>query len=325
MYVSKLKAEAFCISIEKALERPPDIKASIRRIRKIINGLPDIKLYVSNQENRVTFHSVTNGKQKYISKKNPQIYAIARRRYLLMLLEILQLTDSSKNSDLIRRRILILKLQDFIQICEKGNLDIGRIVLTRNQYQWFVGTFRQKQPDKTKKLVTAGGLPVRSKSEKEIINRCEAFAIPLHYEEQQIIYVNDLVNGLHDDLLRRGELKGKLYSFRNNYIHWNVPPELEWMNAPGSIWKTYYPPNGTIAIFIDIRVMFFDGTIFLWEHEGMMDNFFYRCNSSERASILTFTNTVSKGAFLETYEHDIDSLGKLTGIIEQHILPWLWF
>lgn len=325
MNISKLTAPAFCLSIEKALINPPDVETSVNRIRKIINGLPDAKLYISNQGSRVTFFSVVNGEQKYISKKSPLIYALARRRYLSMLLEILELTGSRRKRDILRRETLVAKLQKFVCICETGNLDIARIILTKGQYQWFTKNFRQKHLDKATAYSTTGGLCVRSKSERDIINHCEAFAVPFHYEEQQIIYVKELVDRLQDDLTRSGKMSRELYTFRNSRVFWNVPPELEWMNATGSIWKTYYPPNGTITIFIDIKIMFADGHLLLWEHEGMMNNFFYRCNASERASILTFTKTVRKELLLETYEHDIDTPEKLINIIERTILPRLWF
>ncbi|MBQ3322780.1 MAG: hypothetical protein IJH05_08065 [Firmicutes bacterium] len=97
------------------------------------------------------------------------------------------------------------------------------------------------------------------------------------------------------------------------------------MNSQGSIWKTYEPFDGTIELFNDFMIMLADGTIIIWEHEGLMDDFIYRCNSSERASVIKYTGTVDKDNLIETYEHDIDTPEKLIDMIEHRILPRLWF
>lgn len=60
-----------------------------------------------------------------------------------------------------------------------------------------------------------------------------------------------LVRKLRDEFVSRGFLREdasieQLFDFRRGTIIWNVPPDLPWMNAPGSIWKSYYPPKGTI-------------------------------------------------------------------------------
>ena len=242
-----------------------------------------------------------------------------------MLIDILRLSYSNSFRDNKRRTLLIDRLKDFICACERGNLDIAKIVLTSKQYKWFRGQFRQKSIDPAKALTTAGGLHVRSKSERDIANVTEAFAVPFHYEEQTSIYVHDFVIQLEDKLKRENRLRGPLYSFRGGSVHWNVPPELEWMNAPGSIWKTYYPPTGKITIHNDFTVMPADDEVVIWEHEGLMGDFIYRANASERASVMKYTGTVSKGNLIETYEHDIDTPEKIAAIIEEHILPRLWF
>ena len=329
LHVTSLSAGEFCASIEKALEmaikESIDIEGSINRIKKIIRGLPEGSLIVSDQESRVTFFSVVDGKQRYLSKKDERIYSLARRRYLTTLLEILTLLKSNRKMDIEKRKKLIKRLQQFIRACERGHLEVARIILTRKQYQWFSGVFRQKEIDEKEAIKTAKGLPVRSKSEKDIINSLDDYAVPLHYEEQQIIFVKPLVDKLRDSLIKRGDLRGNLYTYYNRQIYWNIPRELEWMNAPGSIWKTYDARKGTITMYNDIKTIFADGTLFLHEHEGMMHDFHYRCNASERASILKYVGVVDKEHFLETYEHDIDSPEKRENIIERKILPHIWF
>lgn len=324
-HVTPLDSEAFCKSIEIALKAPPDPKGSIERIRKSLNRLPEDPLYVSTKNHNIAFYTKVDGKQKYLSKKSEQIHSLARRRYQSALLEILQLTDSSRKSDLERRAACISRLQEFIRNCSTAGLDIAPIVLTTAQRNWFTGRFKQKYINPDSPFKSANGLPLRSKSERDVINSYDVFAVPIHYEEQMIIDVRSLVDNLERTLLKDGLLKGLLYSFDRNGIYWNVPRELQWMNAKGSIWKTYDPPHGTLSIFNDVRGMFADGSLFVHEHEGMMGDFSYRCNSSERSSIIKFTGAVSRHNFIETYEQEIDTPEKADGIVERLILPRLWF
>ena len=208
---------------------------------------------------------------------------------------------------------------------ERGNLDIARIVLTDKQYKWLPNPFEQKRIDSAKALKTASGLYVRSKSERDIINAYDYWAVPHHYEERQLIYVKPLIDTLEEELQQMGFRADRLYTFGSYDTRWNVPPELEVMNARGSIWRSYYPPKGTIKIFNDIKTMFADGTFFIHEHEGMMNLFSYRYHASERASVMKYTRTVDNAHFLETYEQDIDTAEKVTGVIKRHLLPRIWF
>ena len=324
-HVTPLSPDGFCKSIEIALKNPPDPKRSIERIRKSLNRLPEDSLYVSSQDHNITFYTKVDGEQKYLSKKTKQIHSLARRRYQTMLLEILQLSDSSRKKDIKRRAACICKLQDFIRGCAKGGLDIAPIVLTKTQRNWFTRDFKQKYINLDSPFKSANGMPLRSKSERDVINSYDDFAVPIHYEEQMIIDVRSLVDKLERTLLKEGSLKGLLYSFDDKRIYWNVPRELQWMNTRGSIWKTFDPPSGTLAIFNDVRGMFADGSLFVHEHEGMMDDFVYRCNASERSSIIKYTGVVSRDNFIETYEQEIDTPEKAHAIVERLVLPRLWF
>ena len=97
------------------------------------------------------------------------------------------------------------------------------------------------------------------------------------------------------------------------------------MNTHGSIWRSYFPPKGTIVIYNDFKIMLADGTIFIWEHEGLMNFFIYRCNATERVAIMKITHTVDKENILETYQDQIDSREKIIDVITEYILPRLWF
>lgn len=328
--LNKITAEAFNKSIEIALRNPPDVRNSVTRIQHILNSLPEGKLYSSNHGSGVSFYTVRNGHQKYMSQRSKSTHALARKSYLMLVREILELTGSDRATDILRRDILIARLQRLILSFERGHLDIARIVLTSNQYKWFSRSFTQKKIDPSKALRAACGLLTRSKSEKDIVNTAEELAVPFHYEEKQIIHVFPQVRKLRDELVKKGVLREdasveQLFDHRNGITTWNVPPTLQWMNAPGSIWKSYYPPNGIIVIYNDFKIMFADGTIFIWEHEGLIDLFIYRCNATERTSVMKITGTVKEENLLETYEDDVDSPEKREAIIEKYILPRLWF
>ena len=319
-----IKASSFNRSIKMALVSPPCVTESLSKIRHIIGNLPDGKLYASDHGNAVSFYTIVNGHQKYISKRSKEIYPLARKTYLLLLLHILELTGSGRTRDIIKRKTLITKLQKLMIIFERGNLELERIVLTSKQYKWFAGNYIQKHIDKNKAFRSTCDKYVRSKSERDIANANEKLAVPFHYEERTVIFVRPIVTKLYEALQKKG-LQGRLYEYTNGTIIWRVPPELQWMNTSGSIWKTYDAGTGTIAIFNDFKIMLANGDIIIWEHEGLMGDFVYRCNASERAAIIKLTETIDKGNLIETYEHDIDSPEKLIDIIERHILPRLWF
>ncbi|MBQ3322934.1 MAG: hypothetical protein IJH05_08845 [Firmicutes bacterium] len=318
-------AAVFNKSIEAALKRPPALKESIDRILRDVSKLPDEKLYISNRRQDVIFYTLVDDHQKYQSKKTDEIWHLARRKYLLQLVEILKLTDTASHRGIQKRQALIRDLQKMVASFERGNLDIFRITLTDNQYRWLTSHFEQKRINPAKALQTVSGLYVRSKSERDILNAYEDWAVPYHYEERQFIFVKPLVDKLEEELQEMGFRSGQLYTFGSYDARWNVPPELEVINARGSIWRSYYPPKGTIKIFNDIKTMFADGSFFIHEHEGMMNMFGYRLSASERASVMKFTGTVDNAHFLETYEHDIDTREKVSNIIKSNILPRLWF
>ena len=320
-----IKAEAFNRSIEAALKDPPNLKESIERIKHSLHNLPAGKLYTSDRKKEVIFYTKEEGHHKYLSKKSELIHPLARKSYLTILLKILELTGATKARDIQKRQALISKLQELISTYERGNLEIAKIVLTSRQYKWLIGSFEQKKIDRTKSHKTASGVYVRSNSEKDIINKCEEWAVPVHYEERQYIKVATLVNKLKEELAEMGLVSGQLYSYRNGGTTWNVPAELGSMNARGSIWRSYYPPTGTLKIFNDFKIMFADGTLFIWEHEGMMELFTYRFNASERTAIMKYTGVVDQNHLLETYESDVDTPEKIIDIIEKYILPRIWF
>ncbi len=267
-----INAAAFNRSIAFALEHPQTLTESIDRVQHMISKLPDEKLYSSNRQEDVIFYTLADGHQEYLSKKSGTIHFLARRKYLVQLLKILELTEVTTHRGMQRREAFIGNLEKMVLAFERGNLNISKIVLTDKQYKWLTHPFEQKRIDSAKALKTVSGLYVRSKSERDIINTYDYWAVPHHYEERQLIYVKPLVDKLEEELQQMG--------LRTNFIH---------------------------------------------EHEGMMNLFSYRYHASERVSVMKYTRTVDNAHFLETYEQDIDTAEKVSGVIKRHLLPRLWF
>lgn len=321
-----INAANFNKSIVIALNNSFDKAAAVKHVKDHISHTKPAVLYIKKSNSMVVFYeSLDNNRQKYLSKKSPELYDLARRRYLLLLLQILQLTypASSKLSN--RRRKLIVKLQTLIETYDKANLDIARIVLTGNQYKWFFGNYNMKNPPDDIVHKTGNNTAVRSKSERDIGNGLEDLAIIYHYEEKQSVYVLPLVQKLEMALRSNGELQGNICYEKDGICHWRVPVYLRWMNAPGSIWKTYNFRTGKLTIYNDFKIMLADSDIIVWEHEGLCDDFIYRCNASERVFVLSYTSTVPLKNLIFSYESDVSNKQVLKKIIEDRILSRLWF
>ncbi|MDO4177284.1 MAG: hypothetical protein Q4D99_07450 [Bacillota bacterium] len=310
-----INPDSFKKSIRLALQSNYDKSAALERVRKRLAATDDGILHFRHDRGYVNFYEKINDKQKYIPKKSEHLYNLARRKYLSLLLHAIE--DNTPEN--------IASLQALIDEFVKGNLDIARIVMTYNQYNWFKQSFLKKKMDLSNAKYTNNNVPVRSKSERDIGNELEDFAVPFHYEEKQLVKVFPLVRELENDLRERGFLSGNLCHLRGSTCIWHVPKELEWMNCPGSIWRAYNPRTGNITIFNDFKILLADNEIIFWEHEGLCNDFIYRSNASERELILKYTNTVKRGNFISTFEIEVSNRELLRQIISSEILPRLWF
>lgn len=320
-----IKAEAFNRSIELALNSSINTDEALQRIKRTIAALPPDKLYHGHHNGWISFYKRINGKQVYLSKASNEVYLLARRRYLLLLQSILELTNSRDEKSINARRDLIKEIQKLVCDYASGNLDIARIVMTPKQYKWFISPFPQKTIDKSIAYESSGGIFVRSKSERDIMHSFEAFAVPAHYEERTQVDVQLLVEALYAALKKAGKLNGTLFYFSNGACRWHVPKELEWMNSPGSLWSTYSYRTGKITIFDDFKIMLANNELLIWEHLGMCSDFIYRSSAGERSMVLRYTKAVPRGNLIETFEHEVDSTEKITEILAREVLPRLWF
>lgn len=327
-----IPVDDFKTSIGFAFEAEFDSAASLKRLQGMLNNLPEKKLYSRKHNLSYSYYVVEDGHQRYIPKSEDELYNLARAMYLRILIRIIQTihdqktgSSSSVNSLIHNRVILIRELFQLIDNYDAGHLDLSRIVLTQKQYKWYYSNFRRKKIYLPEAQYTERKVPVRSRSEQGIGNRIERLVFVYHFEEQMRINVRPLVDALEKKLLASGKLKGLICEYQGGVCYWNVPPELESMNAVGSVWKSYDIRTGCITIYPDFKIILADGEKIIWEHEGLFNDFIYRFTSSERIGLMKYTDTVKEENLITTFERDVDGPEKIDDIIRRRVLPRLWF
>lgn len=317
-----MDSETIILSIRRALECEYDRASAIARLRGAMAYKAGSELRIKKERGYYRFYEKKEGKKKmtYLSRSNKRLYGLARKKYCNELLKLLSMGKS-------RREKQLNKLKQLLYKFESGGLELERIVYSHKQYRWYRGRFaRKEQGDASHPLEDYF---VRSKSEQNVGKSMLRFGVPFHFEERLIINVQELVEKLREKLenekFYNWEFSGKLYFVKDGVTIWLVPPELRWMNASGSVWKTYDPKTGCITIYPDFKIMLADGSVVRWEHEGLTDDFIYRCNASERVSIMLITRTIEASDLITTYEFDADDEARLERIISEVILPRLWW
>ena len=174
-------------------------------------------------------------------------------------------------------------------------------------------------------LNTTSGIVTRSKSEQRWGSRFELFGMPYRYEMRVKVNVADFVNELEEELKERCLLDGMLFYYIGNECIWNVPPEYSWMNEKGSIWKTYDSLTNEITIYPDFIFKLRDGSLLVWEHEGMALKYRYRCNASERIFILRESGKFAEQNLVFTFERDVNDKQEMDRLIMTHLIPQILF
>lgn len=328
---NKMDPNAVVQSLKSAIIMTRDYSAACARIRNRLRRLPKDPLHRDRQHNGIYFY--TNG--KYLRKESDLLYSLARKRYCAALLNVLtqisELPASMAQRDPFQSEqcsAAFAKLDKLIHDYADGNLDLARILLTQQQYIWYVGEYHKKPfsgDPNGQILLNPQGDRVLSKSEQNIGIGLWDHAVPCHYEEPLRINVQRLVDALQKDLMEQGQPSRQLYYYQGCTCCWNVPGHLQWMNAPGSVWRTYDSRTGCILIHPDYTIMLANGSLLYWEHEGLMGSFDYRANSTERVSIMLLSGRIARENLIETFETEANDRQILEQIIETRILPRLWF
>ena len=325
-----LDPESVIRSLHSAFLLPRDYSMAILRLTNVINRLPHGQLQITHYRNQIYFYI----NRQYLRKDSDLLYSLARKRYCETLLQVITLyeehpTASADRSTLTARRTKAFgMLEQLNRDYSKGNLELERIILTPQQYKWYYGRYRKKRfptNQTSADLTIPQGDPVLSKSEQRIGYELDRFAVPCHYEEELLINVQRLVSSLETELRQRKLLQGRLYSYHGYTCVWNVPAELSWLNAPGSIWRSYDDRTGCLRLHPDYTIMLADGSLLYWEHEGLMHQFFYRTNALERVEIMHQAGGVPKSRLIETNESQANEPETLREIIQNQVLPELWF
>ena len=312
----RLSTEAVIHSLHDALMVPRDYTAAVTRLTNTINRLPKGRLQIVHSHKGVSFYL----KDKYLRKQTELVYSLARKRYCETLLQVI---TSDKN-----REKAFETLEELIRDFTQGNLNLARILLTPQQYKWFYGRYEKKPfpREQTAEVLTIPqGDTVRSKSEQQIGIELHNYAVPCHYEEDLYLNVQKLVRSLKSELQERNQFPKTLYTYRGYTCVWNVPAEYSWMNAPGSIWRSYDDRTGCVQIYPDYTIMLADGSLLYWEHEGMLYQFRYRNNALERVEIIRLSGQIPRTRIIKTDEPEANDKEALREIIRSGILPYLWF
>ena len=323
--------DTFKKSISEALLAATQFEEPMKRLRGTIAKLGDGSLHVVHRQHDIVFRQYYEGKQTYLKKNSSTIYRLARKKYCQLLLLLLESrsANSKKASSDSSYGALLKDLFQFIDGCYDGGLDLARIVLTSQQYKWYVGKFRQKKPEgkwyNVVKIKPSNCPSLRSIFEGKITDYADKYSLPCHYEEQFTFSAYELVEALSKELQSNGQLKRNLCYIKGGTCYWNEPPEYNNMNLPGSIWRSYDPMTGLITIYPDFSIVLADGSLLLWEHEGLSSNFLYRYNASERVFVLLHTKAISRDQLVLSFQSDIVTPGALDKIIQEKILPRVWF
>ena len=322
-----LDSEAVIRSLRCALENHMNPRVSLQRIRGMLAHLPSETLHIRHYKGSINYYEYVDSKMKYLTKGSDRLYLLARKRYLTELLRTLEVA-ATKESDPEKWEKQFEKLAKLIRQYAKGNLDVARIVLTNKQYKWLTRQFHQKpKPARgnSTPLTTDSGETVLSKSEQNIGNALWHYAVPNHYEEQLQINIMSLVSELESELADAMPQNGNLFYFRAGTCYWNVPEQLQFMNAPGSVWHTFNFRTGCITIHPDFTIMLVDGSLLYFEHEGLLIQFRYRANATERIAIMRICGGVDTDHLIQTTEDESNDRQRLEAIIQRQIIPRIWF
>lgn len=269
------------ITITHAVTRE---ETRVREWKKEILELPPGSLYSTSTSGRTFFYHSHQGKRRGISKEEDLIYALARKKYLkLMIKEHVKVLDIAARGIHDRRSrgksmTVSLPLEKLLNSYVSMGLDLARITCSDRQYQWmkkpYVGN--PVNPE-AREYKTHSGIGVRSKSEQSIGNALEKKGIPYRYEQ----------------------------GFRVS---------VEWMEDADRIEKIYYP---------DFTILTTAGKYIIWEHLGRVDKLDYRIHNIEKISAYRQSGFLGEEQMILTFEKDMMDLDTIDRIIRNRIIPYL--
>lgn len=304
------------------------IKHLYKELDKLEKGDAGSNLYVTHEKGYVYFKGYSRESRKaiYLKKDSDRFYNLARRKHLELLIKLLEYKQNPDSKTIKEHIKNVEAIDQLMADFEKARANIPRILLSDEQYEWAKARYKKKRIGQSiRKYTTPGGVVTRSKSEQKLATRFEYFGIPYRYEMKIRVDVSELVNELEEELRRMGRLKHTLFYYDGNECIWNVPARYAWMNERGSIWKSYDAKANEIIIYPDFIFKLRDGSLLVWEHEGMASDFRYRCNASERIFVLRETGTIAEDNLVFSFEGDISDEAEMDRMIMTHLISRILF
>ena len=147
--------------------------------RKEALNLPDGMLHCVTRNGRVFFYNRYNGRRAGITGNRELVYALARKRYLALLISAHEkATELSCNTN-------SLPLEKLLEYYTEKGLTLARITCSKEQYKWMEENYRRNPVDPEQRVYqTHSGLKMRSKSEQTIGNALERNGVPYRYEPE---------------------------------------------------------------------------------------------------------------------------------------------
>jgi len=158
--------------------------------REELSSLPKGKLSIRYRDNHIQFNKRLKGQVRGITSFPETVYALARRQYLELCVDLFeQVLEEGWTQDI--ERIIerfTPKIEALLKKFEDAGLDIELITMTPNQRIWNSDRHSQKENRRDELIYpTRGGVYMRTHSERFIGNLLEMLHIPYRYESRVII------------------------------------------------------------------------------------------------------------------------------------------
>ena len=178
--------------LDRIIEQEREMLKDINAEMKI---LPEGTLslwHKGGDESKTYFSMRRKGKNSGITRNTELIYLLARKKYLSLVKKDLE-DDFAVNREMAkaflnkkkrRENNRGRKVRELLLEYAKEGLDIARITMTKEQYQWMHSPFDSNEMNPEELIYeTYSGVLMRSKSEQSIGNRLELYGIPYRYEQ----------------------------------------------------------------------------------------------------------------------------------------------
>lgn len=161
----------------------------LKLCKRELEKMPAGSLTIRRDDGRISYCQSIEGKKKGITTNKDLVYALARKKYLLVLIERLE-----NNIKLLKKADKNYKTIELTAIMEDMPIYLRSMPIEvydqhiRRKNKWMGEPFEQSNYKPEEKIhATASGLKVRSKSEVIIAEKLDAYQIPYRYE--QVIYI----------------------------------------------------------------------------------------------------------------------------------------